>query len=549
LLAPQSGGVDPRVFGLKADGATSADAALSAAVNYCAQSGGVLFLPAGNILLTGSQTVTLRDCYLRGQAGTGGDANHGTTIELTSTSVVPFFANSNWGMEDISFFWPNQTTGTITSYPPLITDDGTNISQHVTLRNISVINAYDFIAQNTITLPFNDWKISQSLIYAANDAFRLALATDSWKISDTHFAKSVCDSRFNCSAFVTAAAARNTIFHIVGNATTISNGGIGALLVANSATFAWKYGIKIDANGWIENSRLDVAWDGVSTVLQSTAGGCITNTPLTGQLDSFIVQDNNGAITLTGTDPAFNIAAGTCGGNASILHIENFDVHYVRGDFIDATGVTVRLDTVQDMAFGNAGAGGPYYAINLGNSPNSVLTVNNSLFQPATSDTNHYGIKAPQLQRAEIRNSLLAGLYNPVDFTGGSFPIIFVGNNVEGTQSTTAFNFGGANDITYFGNRVDKPPLASVSSCGTSPSIIGARTTLAGGIQVGTGTVTSCTLTLPFPPPGGQGWCVFNSPLGGLNLGSAVLSTTQIKINSGSSMAGAQILFSCAGTQ
>src|ERR1035437_9153833 len=174
-------------FGVKADGITSDDVAMAAAVDATAAAGAaILFLPVGSILLTGAATINLRKCHMVGAGVQVGDpisgGISGTTFLLTSTSVKPFNIGSEWAISGCNFFWPNQLYG-VTFYPPLLSPT-TEITSTANwyMDHCVIVNAYD-----GIVAAGGAFEITDSYIYACRDAFRIANIGDSFRINGVHF--------------------------------------------------------------------------------------------------------------------------------------------------------------------------------------------------------------------------------------------------------------------------------------------------------------------------------------------------------------------------
>lgn len=269
---PYINATDPP-FNIIADGQTPMDAQLAFAVAACGTAGNprTLWLPAGQILLTGTQSINLKDCNILGQgiigATSGDPASFGTTILLTSTSTVPFTIGSNWSIQGLNFYWPNQTTGT-TPYPALFQDNGSAQANLVLLDHVNIINAYDGFVQTT-GVGWGNWIVSNSEMYAVHDLFRLGTLGDAIHFNAVHFDPaawlSLC--AFACQNAVNAADRVNTIFHA-----TASTTGFG-LIIDNSITFAWRYGLKLDSGAFVGASNINMSWDGTGTLVDSSSGG------------------------------------------------------------------------------------------------------------------------------------------------------------------------------------------------------------------------------------------------------------------------------------
>lgn len=99
-----------------------------------------------------------------------------------------------------------------------------------------------------------------------------------------------------------------------------------------------------------------------------------------------------------------------------------------------------------------------------------------------------------------------------------------------------------AGDINTRGHLRSSNSAPTVSACGTSPAISG--TDVAGKVTVGTGSVTTCTLTFATAYAGAPS-CVFTSSAGGAP--DATTTTTAAVFTRGSSMAGQVVMYICIG--
>jgi hypothetical protein len=87
----------------------------------------------------------------------------------------------------------------------------------------------------------------------------------------------------------------------------------------------------------------------------------------------------------------------------------------------------------------------------------------------------------------------------------------------------------------------------TVSSCGTSPAVNSGSSDNAGYVNVGTGTVTACTINFPYTHPKGV-YCVANVIVGGVPIAisqSNLLSTTLATFTSASNMAAGNLTWVC----
>lgn len=536
-------------FGVKADGVTSDDVALAAAITYCGTKKGKLIVPGGNILLTGasSTTATIQNCLLQG------NGIFGTNILLTSTSVKPFILKKNWGLEGITFYHPNQTTGS-TSYPPIFNDNGVDNVSLGYINNVVIVNAYDgFKATNGI-----DWSnvnISDSSMWAVHDLLTLNSTGDSWRLTNTHFTHGPWVSIATYPTIFAAlntADQNNTILHI-------TNSGIGAsvtVAISNSTSFAWRYGIKVDAGASFTNSKVDVVWDGVLTHVDTSSGGCANGSWFTGAgLSSYVpVFDSSGGVTKNSSviAPMFNFGANpsqNCGSPA--LH--NIGVTGpVVGSFAYSIGQNINIQDVT-TPIGAINDGVDYYFAHVTTNPGGLLvSVQNSSVSGVSGSTKHHGIVtdvAPA--NLVVQGTSFIYLNEAITGVAGNNLTLISGNTSLVTQGSKSIVMTGTGGVIHKDNYWDKPPVSAIvtpGDCGgAGETVIGA---FAGLLQIGaTNPTTTCKIRLPWIPYGaGLGLCnpVLNG--GGISLSAVPSGTRDWTFSSGAvDIHGGQIFFNCPG--
>ncbi len=540
-----AGVLDGLSYGIRADGITSDDVAIQTAFAACAAAGKTLMLPQGQILIDGSAVTTaiIKNCHIIGHGVPTGDSpNRGTTFLLTSTVVKPFIIGSNWSMEGVSFYWPNQTSGT-TVYPPLFSDDTLSGADDVTLRQTTIINAYDGFKQ-TVPLGWSRWNISDSYFYAVHDTFSIANTPDSWRMTNVEFAPGPWINILGLSpavqAAINAAAQVNSMFHVTGNGTTGFT-----LFTRNFIGFAYRYGFNIDVGGALTNGDIVMSMDGTGTFVDSSSGGITSGTTFSGAgNNSFRVVYVAGAPTFTGNDPAFFF-----GGNGDAT-IRDFGLPLARGSAILTKGASLTI-TGMSANYAQALDGTNYYGLELLANVSRVELLSSDFFGQA--DIHSHGIFATStLHEMRIQNNSFINLNEAMTLsTTGTDATMITGNFSSGTVGANTVVISGTGPVSYRANQFDKAPNASVSNCGTSPSVSGATS---GIIQIGSGgPVTSCKLTLP--------WVVSGVAPTGVCIPVSTISTLSISALSGSpaswtfastgavDMTGGQIFFNCGGEQ
>lgn len=522
-------------FGVVADGVTSNDAALANALAACTAAGSSLWLPPGKILLTGTQSLQLRNC---GIIGSGAPATFalgnpgGTTILLTSTTTPPFIAGNSWSITGVNFYWPNQINGA-TVYPPLISDNGLQGVAHAFLDHVAIINAYDGIVE-TNGLGWGDVVFSNSTMFAAHNMFKFSNTGDSFAFSNMRFTpgawENICGTA--CDAGIYAAFQNNVLFHIgAGPGVTVA--------ISSSETFGWRYGFLIDSGGIVGNSIIDVAWDGTGTLIDASSGGqyAIQNT----------WRGSGGCgIPPWGAFPA--IPGTTCFnmGGASGLALNGY-LSSSTGTFISIGGGTLFLRNSDIETVGTAANGSDYYLVNM-TGPTELIIQNNN-FGGHGADIHAHGIAtgANTPVRLIVQDNAFLNFNDDIMARTSAGTNQITGNWSAGTTGTASIALTGTDGVSYTRNLFDKPPQATVSACGAGASISGSFT---GFVGVGsTNPTTSCTVTLPFTPTGpGAGTCNF-TPSIAIALGAAVSGTPpQWGMSASSDMHSAQIWFNCPGS-
>jgi hypothetical protein len=442
---------------LAADGISSDDVALAAAAAACSAAGTKLILPAGQILLTGAATVTLDHCAMVGVGAPAGDnsSNYGTTILLTSESVPPFRLETGWQISGINFYWPNQASGT-TRYPPLFSDGGKSKGfNHGVINNIVIINAFDGMT-TTLGGGSGDVKISNSTMWAYHHLFNLTNTGDSWALSNNRFTPgpllNICSFSAACEAAVNTANHVNLLFHITA-------GGTATLVVNNTETFSWRYGILIDSGALLGGSIFDVAWDGMGTLIDSSSGGTYAfQNNFTGSMSQCGIVQFGG--TSTGSAPCFNLGVG------SGLFIYDFRTDGSLGSWLLGAGNnSVEINNVDIASIGGANDGRDYHVVSFA-APTNSLIVRNSSFGGLPSNKHAHGIYigTNTMGSTIVQNSVFNFLNDSITGTTNN-RVMLTGNTSFNTNSSgRSVDLRGTGSMVYVGNFWDVPPTALLPS-------------------------------------------------------------------------------------
>ena len=439
---------------LAADGVTSDDVALAKAAEKCNAAGTRLVLPAGKILLTGAATIVLNHCAM---VGVGAPAaakadDYGTTILLTSETVPPFQLETGWQISGINFYWPNQTTGE-TPYPPLFSDGGKGRGFiHGVIDNIVIVNAYDGMT----TTPgggSGDVKISSSTMWAYHYLFNLTNTGDSWAFSNNRFTPgpllSGCGFSAACEQAVNQANHVNALFHVTA-------GGTVTLVVNNTETFSWRYGILIDNGALLGGSIFNVAWDGMGTLIDSSSGGLYAfQNNFTGSMSECGIVVYGGKSPSEAT-PCFNL------GRGSGLFIYGFRTDGSKASWLlGAGGNTIMIDNVTIGSIGGVNDGQDYYIVDLA-APTNTLIVRNCEFHGLPSNSHVHGINigTNTMGSTVIQNCIFNSLNDAIVGITNNRVVVTGNTSFNTNNSGQSVNLRGTGKMVYSGNFWDVPPKA-----------------------------------------------------------------------------------------
>ena len=530
-------------FGIKANGVTPDDLALQNAIAACAQQNATLWLPPGKILLTGLASMQLQNCGLIGSniPGPGStSSSYGTTILLTSTTTTPFIVGSNWSVQGINFYWPNQTTGT-TVYPALFADAGAASSTNGWfVSNISVVNPYNVFQQQSGNSGWSNGDIVNSSFYAINDVFQMYNASGIL-FSNDQFSPGqwlgVCDATTACKTAIDAASNTNSIIHAV------SGGTLNIDFAAPNSIFDWRYAIRVDSGGGIGLSHFYLDMDGVLSALDNSSGGTW------GVQNNISGNGDCGSFSYVTNAPKSGVSAAcfSVGGTSSGLSMTGWTGGYSTGSYIVTAGGNVFLNNVTIAEVGTLNSTGPYYGIQATANPGGlVITVQNSFIGGAATPANAYGIGGTATpSRLIVEGTFFGGFEQDIDI-GAAATTIITGNWSASTAGSTSVTLTGNNPVVYGNNFWDVPPVATVTSCGSSPSVFGA---IRGTVNVGNGSISSCSITPPFVVLSqGNASCVFTSA-SGIALSWTSSGTPPTYAVTGSGLQDTAIRFDCGAQQ
>ena len=548
FLQVPSGGVDIRALGVPVDGATSADSTLRAAIAACSTYGTKLFFPPGIVYLTGAASSFLQNCSLQGVGILPGTSTTGPSlgsmVYLTSASTVPFYLGQDFVVDGINFYWPGQT-GAV-SYPALFSGDSVHTVAHGYFHNITVVDAYDGVVQGTegwVDVKFDNYET-----FAAHDNFRWYNTADGITLTNVRVIPGAWLGMGGSNAAVGTSASTARAFHI-------TTGGTVNLNAINLVVVGARYGFLVDSGASVAESQINAAWDAVGTIIDTSSGGNWYGIGIqfTGIAAGCATPATTWGAPNTGQAPCFNMGSSAF----NELNLTDFHSGGSQGDFITTAGTDVILENSEALSIGSVLAttpgAGDFYAVHITASGTPNVRIQNNRFVGGVTGIAHiHGISTTG---AGIPGLLVIqgnsfSLFN--DDVDASFPqgAIVSGNSSSGTNGSVSLIQVNTNAIIYYGNNWDVPPVATVSSCGSSPSVTGAGPN-AGFITTGGGTVNSCNVTMPLVL---YGKCLFQ-PANAISLGampSGTPNTWALSFYVGASPnsnPGMNIFYSCPGMQ
>ena len=544
-------GLPPVVYAnVPTDGITPADAALKAAVDTCAATGATLYLPPGRILLSGAGAVSinLRQCALMGSnvpaAGTT-VGSLGTVIYLTSTTTKPFILGSNWAIIGVNFFWPNQGGASPTVYPALFSDSGGEVNVGY-MDNVHIINAYDVFVQ-THNTSWGNIFITNSAFYAMHDAFALSNIGNSFIISNSDFSPAawltLCAFGTSCVQAINYASSNASMFHALAKS---DSGPAGvALNITNITSFAWKYAFLLDATALVV-STVNMAGDAIGTIIDASSGGIWASQNILTGLMPYCNVIGWPSLTNNGNAPCFNMGAN------SALVLNGIVSNGGQGSFAVSTGSPITISNSSIGAIGGVVDGGDYYDIVT--TGNGAIVATNNVFTGIPSSAHTHGIvtkTGASTIGATITGNQFNTMTESINMVATANTPTIIGNRSNYTQATTSMTLASGQSVMYRDNQFDKPPVVSISNCGTGGTLL-AGGQLSGSIYVGSGAsfgaTPYCKINLPLNTPG-NGACSFMPSIAtSAGIGATVTGNPPVwSIYSSVDMSTTYLTYSCPG--
>lgn len=444
-------------------------------------------------------------------------------------------------------------------YPPLFTEIAGSQATNIDLINDRIINAYDVWDQTSAGDSQGSIQLSGTYGYAIHDWFHWALnqntATINGLLADPSLAQDLDPAPYY---FMREWTAHNgAIWDIWGNASSMAAGGVGAIEMANSGVYEYRYFIHVNSGGLISESNFTGnTIDGVGADIEVDAGGCLSGTRLTGDWYAYIPDNANGLWNPKAIDanPAFSLnSVRGQGCTTTAVEIDGI-LEQAQGDVLDVSGPfvkTVTLSLPSSGAYGRANLAGPFYFVDSASSAtNLILDVHDTHIEPQSSQrgSGRRGIRLSGAYQATLDGNTFNSVYDPIILDGTAAGRVTGAGNVSTASPAGSVGVAGTDftDIHALqdpaGNHWDILPAPAVSACGTRPAIFGNDSK--GEIGVGRGTVSACSLTFA-TPFAGTPVCQATNTLAPLII--AALSTKGITFSAyrGAPIGGSQIYYSC----
>jgi hypothetical protein len=468
-------------FGVKADGVTPDGAAMSAAITACSLQGTTLYLPAGQINMDGLVAgIPLSNCAVRGTgviAARQTVPSFGTTLLLKSTSVPPFLIGSNWSINDLSFYWPDQTGSIV--YPALMTSQPP-AAVNWYMDHVNFVNPYDGIVQGAGS-GFGSFIITNLWAYAVHDLFRMGAIGDGVRFSGLQLTPAtwlhICgDGVPACNAKIDASSPGNTIFHFMAGPAVV-------MKVDSLGAFNWRTLIKMDTGSRVVQSDFDVGLDTVGTIIDNTANGTWVDS---NELHGVATCGRTTMIApIASNDPCFIL------GTTSAFRFNDLRMQGSAGSYFKTSGSTLVLTNSKFGNVGGANDGADYSIVEInGTGPGTTIDLRGNFFASGfVGTTHHYGVKGNgfAVPRMIIQANEFSTLNRGVDIASSATTVIN-GNWSIATTTGPAIVIAGINGISYGNNFWDKPPVATIASgFGTGPSVASNSDAHDFAIVVGTG--------------------------------------------------------------
>jgi hypothetical protein len=373
-------------------------------------------------------------------------------------------------------------------------------------------------------------------VYAVHHAFTFSLTGDSATFSNIRFTMQpwvdiVGPSAWN--AVGAAIGAGNAMFYLDDQTANLGT----TFVITNSETFAWRYGFLFAPTGFLQDSEIDIVFDGVGSVVDSSTGGLFAaNNIIRGSTASC------GALSAGGGGLGGPVTPSSCFniGNRTWLNLQGFTAGGATKDFITANASTIYIN---GGLVGSSGTTGDTYMINhTGGAGGSKIVVRNMDFGYGSSVlATQHGIKVAQsIDTLVLQNNTFRGLNDTLVAPYANKTTI-MGNNSVATigQDVTLTGPGYA---VYDNNDFTHEPTVTLSACGSSTTITAG--TFSGVIFPAGGTVTSCNIHTPI---------LLRNEVCHFSLGIPAANATVpfgggFTFSSASDMAGTQLMFLCRGS-
>lgn len=550
-------------YGADTTGVNDVSGAFAAAI---AAGASHIDVPPGQYLLNGTATVALNNVEVECH-GAPAEYNtppaygtSGATFLMTSTTVQPFTIKGGVRIVGCNFFWPNQTGANPTpiTYPPLFTEPTGSQLVSFECYSCRVIDAFDFLDQASASDAIGDIKLVNTMGYAIRYWFQLANVTEWITITGFHADAAIYQGVSNVGPnyyLVNWTAANGAFLHVFGNgngSTVGSSVRVGGLTFVGDV-FGYNKFVWVDSTGFISESKFHGILDTVPKPFEVDAGGCASQVEMDVSLIAYLGVFPNPAPGGSDSATAYSFSTpptSVCTTNDIRL---TGDVATAQGDVVDIAGTGNKAFYISLSGggpFGATSAGGTFYFAQVNSSTAIVDFVGNHIETTAGHvGSTRLGINFINCLTCTATGNSFNGIYNPLLVQSSTIRVMASGNVSTSTPAggTAVIGTGDFVHQLLTGNSWDLIKNPTLSACGTSPGFGAANSSdISGIVSVGTGAVTSCTITFT------NVWtnvprCYPATSIVAANPVEPTITTSSLVVTSAATMGGGTLFYHCDG--
>ena len=523
------------VTGAKFHYGTDDTAAVSAAIAVAETAGGCVFFPPGTgayWLASQTTSISLENGCLNGAGSTENyfPYSGGSMIFVSNASTAAFNHVAGTVVKGMSFYYPVEdgSQSTPPTMPPLFEADGaSNSAVNNWFSDNRVLNAWQ-IFHVTTAGSFARSFVTNNLMYGINDVFYMQSGfADTVELNGNYFGPGAG------GVIATAGSAYPQKWtELNGSALRLDMSGGGyanadGLMINGGIVQSYRYGINL-VSGTMDVSNIsNVNWDSMGTILDVEGSSTVTSTSFAGG-EAYSTSN----FTATAAANVFNINTSTT--NDSLV-ISGMHISFSQGGvFVDNTGSMGRLVfTGNSLNFwGRSTTTGSYYGFAELAGDQSDLTITGNEFNcnnPVGSNSLDGVLINSTAGNKVISSNGFSACTTPIQVTGTGGSVMLSGNSStlstngsSDTSTSTLLAMWNANNFDL----APAPRAPTVSSCGSGASVAAGSSSQRGIINVGSGGVTACTLSLAAPFRYAPGAVSLTS-----SVASAVLSAPTVAYN------------------